>query len=109
MDRGILSTIYVNLKRKTDTGRLREIYRKHYEGDTFVRICGEKQYPSTSQVKGSNFCDIGMRVDQSGRKAIIVSVIDNLVKGASGQAVQNMNVMMGFDETLGLMTTPVFP
>jgi len=109
MDRGILSTIYVKLKKKITTGKLIELYEKHYENERFVRISGEKAYPSTNQVRGSNYCDIGMRVNTENNTAVIVSVIDNLVKGASGQAVQNMNVMLGFDEALGIDTTPVFP
>lgn len=109
MDRGILSTIYVNLKSKTTTKKLIDLYQKHYENERFVRICEEKVYPSTNQVRGSNYCDIGIKVNSSNNTAVIVSVIDNLVKGASGQAVQNMNVMLGFDENMGLETTPVFP
>jgi len=109
MDRGILSTIYVRLKKKRTTGELISLFEEHYGGEKFVRISPEKVYPSTSQVRGSNFCDIGMRVDEDKKTAVIVSVIDNLVKGASGAAVQNMNIMMGFEETAGLMIPPVFP
>lgn len=109
MDRGILSTIYVNLKKKITTKQLINLYKKHYKDEQFIRICEEKSYPSTNQVRGSNYCDIGIKVNSSSNTAVIVSVIDNLVKGASGQAVQNMNVMLGFDEDLGLETTPVFP
>lgn len=109
MDRGILSTIYVNLNSKTTTKKLIDLYQKHYKNERFVRICDEKVYPSTNQVRGSNYCDIGIKVNSSNNTAVIVSVIDNLVKGASGQAVQNMNVMLGFDEEMGLETTPVFP
>ncbi len=69
----------------------------------------EGVYPSTHQVRGSNYCDVGCKVITEQNKAIIVSVIDNLVKGASGQAVQNMNLMMGFPEDTGLNIAPVFP
>ncbi len=109
MDRGILSTIYVRLKKKRTTGQLIGLYEEHYGGERFIRISPEKVYPSTSQVRGSNFCDIGMRADPENKTAIIVSVIDNLVKGASGAAVQNMNVMMGFEEPAGLEVPPIFP
>jgi N-acetyl-gamma-glutamyl-phosphate reductase len=109
MDRGILSTIYVNLKKKITTKKLIELYEEHYQDERFVRISAENTYPSTNQVRGSNYCDIGMKVNSSNNTAVIVSVIDNLVKGASGQAVQNMNVMMGFEEDAGLETTPMFP
>jgi len=109
MDRGILSTIYVNLKKKTTTKQLIGLYKKHYKNERFVRVCDEKTYPSTNQVRGSNFCDIGVKVNSSNNTAVIVSVIDNLVKGASGQAVQNMNVMLGFEEDLGINGAPIFP
>jgi N-acetyl-gamma-glutamyl-phosphate reductase len=109
MDRGILSTIYVRLKEEVTTRELLELYDKFYEGKKFVRIAPEKIYPSTGDVKGSNFCDIGIKANPKNRTAVIISVLDNLVKGASGQAIQNMNVMMGFPESLGLDMPPVFP
>lgn len=108
MDRGILSTIYVNLNKSLTTKKLIDIYSEHYKDERFVRISPENVYPSTNQVRGSNYCDIGVKVN-SNNTAVIVSVIDNLVKGASGQAVQNMNVMMGYEETTGLEMSPVFP
>jgi len=108
MDRGILSTIYVNLNKSLTTKKLIDIYNEHYKDERFVRISPENVYPSTNQVRGSNYCDIGVKVN-SNNTAVIVSVIDNLVKGASGQAVQNMNVMMGYEETTGLEMSPVFP
>ena len=108
MDRGILSTIYVNLNKSLTTKKLIDIYNKHYKDERFVRISPENVYPSTNQVRGSNYCDIGVKVN-SNNTAVIVSVIDNLVKGASGQAIQNMNVMMGYEETTGLEMSPVFP
>ncbi|MFI5323536.1 MAG: N-acetyl-gamma-glutamyl-phosphate reductase, partial [Thermodesulfobacteriota bacterium] len=93
MDRGILSTIYVKLKKKKTTGELIDLFNEHYKHETFIRISPEKVYPSTSQVRGSNYCDIGMRAEPENKAAIIVSVIDNLVKGASGAAIQNMNII----------------
>jgi len=109
IDRGILSTIYVDLKKNINTSELISIYEKFYKKEIFIRIMPEGTYPSTHQVRGSNFCDIGAKVIKGRNKAIIVSVIDNLVKGASGQAVQNMNVMMGYKEDTGLNIPPVFP
>lgn len=109
MDRGILSTIYVRTNTKRMTKELVELYEDYYASDKFVRISPEGVYPTTSQVKGSNYCDIGVKTNPSNNIAVIVSVIDNLVKGASGQAVQNMNEMMGFEESSGLETVPMFP
>ena len=109
MDRGILSTIYVRLTKKRTTTELISLFEEHYGKEMFVRISPENVYPSTSQVRGSNFCDLGMRVDESKKIAVIVSVIDNLVKGASGAAIQNMNIMLGLDESTGLRVPPVFP
>ena len=109
MDRGILSTIYVRLKEEATTRELLDMYEDFYGGKKFVRIAPEKTYPSTGDVRGSNFADIGIKANPKNKTAVIVSVLDNLVKGASGQAVQNMNVMMGFPESLGLDMPPVFP
>lgn len=109
MDRGILSTIYVRLTKKITNQELLNLYKEYYAEEPFVRISPENVYPSTAQVRGSNFCDIGLRVSPGNKTATIISVIDNLVKGASGQAVQNMNLMMGWDETEGLSGPPVFP
>ena len=109
MDRGILSTIYVKLTKEGTTEELLKLYRKHYKKEIFVRISPEGVYPSTAHVRGSNFCDIGLRVNTGNQTAVIVSVIDNLVKGSSGQAIQNMNIMMGWDEEQGLNAPPVFP
>jgi N-acetyl-gamma-glutamyl-phosphate reductase len=101
LDRGILSTIYFRVKPGTTEDTLGSIYEEAYEGDTFVRLVGAT-LPEIKHVAHTNFCDIGWRVDSSGR-VVLVSVIDNLLKGASGQAVQNMNVMLGLDETTGLL------
>ncbi len=109
MDRGILSTIYVRLKDEITTRELLDLYVDFYKDKRFIRITPEKIYPSTSDVRGSNFCDIGMRANPKNKTAVIISVLDNLVKGASGQAIQNMNVMMGFEESLGIDMPPVFP
>ena len=101
LDRGILATIYVRVPPGTTEETLGDIYQRAYAGEPFVRLVGAA-LPEIKHVAHTNFCDIGWRVDPSGR-AVIVSVIDNLLKGASGQAVQNMNVMLGVPETSGLL------
>ncbi len=101
LDRGILATIYVRVPPGTTEEALGNIYERAYAGEAFVRLVGAA-LPEIKHVAHTNFCDIGWRVDPSGR-VVIVSVIDNLLKGASGQAVQNMNVMLGLPETAGLL------
>jgi N-acetyl-gamma-glutamyl-phosphate reductase len=101
LDRGILSTIYVRVTPGTTEASVASVYERTYAGQPFVRLTGAS-LPEIKHVAHTNFCDIGWRVDPSGR-AVLVSVIDNLLKGASGQAVQNMNVMLGLDQTTGLL------
>ena len=109
MDRGILTTIYVRLTRREDTKSLLELYSEFYEGEFFVRLCPEGHQPNVADVRGTNFCDIGLKVADDGERAVIISAIDNLVKGASGQAIQNMNLMCGFPESEGLEGVALFP
>ena len=112
MDRGILSTMYVTLRKKTGIEDIQNLYRTFYKNEPFVRLLGQGLYPSTKAVKGSNYCDISLFLDNrsvKGQTLIIVSAIDNLIKGASGSAVHNMNIMYGFDETAGLLSSPIFP
>jgi len=101
MNRGILSTIYLRLNKKTDTRSVLDIYRKFYSGKPFVRISDEGRLPQIRDIVNTNYCDIGLKV--TGNTLIVVSCIDNLKKGAAGQAVQNMNIMCGFAETEGLV------
>jgi N-acetyl-gamma-glutamyl-phosphate reductase len=101
LDRGLMATTYVRVPPGTKEDALGETYAHAYADAPFVRLVGSTM-PEIKHVAHTNFCDIGWRVDASGR-AIIVSVIDNLLKGASGQAVQNMNVMLGIDERTGLL------
>jgi N-acetyl-gamma-glutamyl-phosphate reductase len=101
LDRGILATIYVRVPPGTTEEALGDIFQRAYSGEPFVRLVGAA-LPEIKHVAHTNFCDIGWRVDPTGR-VIMVSVIDNLLKGASGQAVQNMNVMLGVPETAGLL------
>jgi N-acetyl-gamma-glutamyl-phosphate reductase len=101
LDRGILETIYVRLAPGVDAAALERAYEAAYANAPFVRLTGG-DLPEIKHVAHTNFCDIGWRVDHPGGQAVIVSCIDNLVKGAAGQAIQNFNVAYGFDETLGL-------
>lgn len=103
VERGILCTIYANLKREAKTSDVLESFGAFYKNEPFVRVLPHGQYPQTRSVVDSNYCDIGLQVDERTGKIVIVSVIDNMVKGASGQAVQNMNLMAGFSETMGLL------
>lgn len=100
--RGILSTIYVNLNKPCTTEELVQIYKKYYEGEYFVRVKDAGKLPETKHVAGSNFVDIGIVVDVRLQRAVIVSALDNIYKGAAGQAVQNMNLMFGLDEKTGI-------
>ncbi|MBD2845807.1 N-acetyl-gamma-glutamyl-phosphate reductase [Paenibacillus sp. IB182496] len=109
MTRGIMSTMYARLTEPRAEQELIELYRRYYEGRRFVRIREAGQWPATKEVWGSNYCDIGFAADARTGRLTIVSVIDNLVKGAAGQAVQNLNLAMGWDETLGLDFVPAYP
>jgi len=107
--RGILSTIYATLTSAVAVGELVKMYQEFYQGEPFVRVYKSGTFPNIASVKGSNYCDIGMTVDKRTNRLIVVSAIDNLIKGASGQAIQNMNLMCGIQEDAGLKIMPVFP
>ncbi|MBI5683027.1 MAG: N-acetyl-gamma-glutamyl-phosphate reductase [Deltaproteobacteria bacterium] len=123
VNRGILSTMYADIKTqkpapagskqgskvKSQKEMIFDAYKKCYSNEPFIRIMPEDVLPNIQQVKGSNFCDIGIKVDERTNRVVVVSVIDNLVKGASGQAVQNMNIMCGLHEKTGLLSPPLFP
>ena len=109
MSRGILSTIYAKAVKAVDQHALHALYRSFYEKEYFVRVLPEGAVPATQFVRGSNFCDIGCKYDPRTGRIIILSAIDNLVKGAAGQAVQNMNLMYGLSERAGLQLVPLFP
>jgi len=109
MSRGILSTIYAKLTQAISDTEVHEIYNSFYNDETFVRLCEPGSYPATQFVRGSNFCDIGVKIDNRTGRIVVLSAIDNLVKGAAGQAVQNMNLMCGLPETKGLLSVPLFP
>lgn len=109
MVRGMLATCYATLKPGVKADAVEAAYRKAYAKEPFVRLCQAGQLPSTKHVAGSNFCDVAYNVDEKGRRVIAVSAIDNLVKGASGGAVQCFNLMNGYAENDGLRNAPIFP
>ncbi len=109
MSRGILASIYAKTKGGADAKVLRETLATAYANEPFVKILPEGVMPQTRHVRGSNLCLINVVDDRITGRVMLFSVIDNLVKGASGQAIQNMNVMLGFDETEGLALPPMFP
>lgn len=103
VDSGILETIYVSLKEKMSAAQLHTLYRKFYKTEPFVRVLDLGKQVELRSVIKTNFCDLSLAVSADKRMLVVTSVIDNLVKGAAGQAVQNMNLMCGFDETEGLL------
>ena len=107
VDRGILSTIYTQPREGVTENQLKDLYTSFYEGHPFVRL--RKASPALKDVRGSNFCDLFVTYDDRTNRIITVSVIDNLVKGAAGQAMQNMNLMFGLEETTGLTAAPLNP
>jgi N-acetyl-gamma-glutamyl-phosphate reductase len=109
MDRGILTTLYVHLNKKMKTRDLINLFEESYRREPFVRVYPEGRLPNTKDVRGSNFCDVGIVVSEADERAVIVTAIDNLVKGASGEAIQNMNLMVGYPETMGLDGIPLAP
>lgn len=109
MSRGELCTCYVRLAGKASPADLRQALASAYADSPFVRIVDEGVLPATQHVRGSNFCHIGVFADRIRGRAIVVSAIDNLVKGSAGQALQNFNLMYGFAETTGLEQLPLFP
>ena len=109
ISRGILSTIYASLTPEGRAADLQALFESTYADEPFVRVLPAGTPPATQHVRGSNCCDLGLQRDERTGRLIVMSAIDNIVKGASGQAVQNMNLMLGFPETTGLMGAPFFP
>ena len=114
MNRGILATEYATLKKKADGTyptyeEVKAVYDSYYKEETFVRVLDKGVCPETKWVEGSNFVDINFVIDERSGRIIMMGAIDNLVKGAAGQAVQNMNLLFGLPETEGLMMVPMFP
>jgi len=109
MVRGILTTAYFSLTADLDTAKVLSIFREFYAGEPFVRVRPAGDLPATKQVFGSNYVDIGAQVDPRTGRVLVICVEDNLVKGAAGQAIQNMNLMLGLPETTGLLQLPIYP
>lgn len=109
VDRGILTTMYAPLRKKISEGKLFDIYQASFKKEPFVTVYEKGLYPNILNVRSTNFCHIGLKVNKRTNTLIIITAIDNLVKGASGQAVQNMNIMLGFEETTGLKTVALHP
>ncbi|SPD74026.1 N-acetyl-gamma-glutamyl-phosphate reductase [uncultured Desulfobacterium sp.] len=107
--RGILSTLYATLKPGQNIRKVLEAYREFYKNDVFVRVFGPEKPQISTNVRGSNFCNLSVNVDDRTAKLIVVSLIDNLLKGQAGSAVQNMNIMFGLDEAAGLMHPGMYP
>lgn len=109
MNRGILATSYATLKEKVTYDDVKKVYDKYYKDEYFVRVLEKDVCPETRWVEGSNFVDVNFKIDERTNRIIMMGAIDNVVKGAAGQAVQNMNIMFGLDENTGLKLVPMFP
>lgn len=114
MNRGILATEYATLNKKADGtlptyGEVKAIYDKYYKNEKFVRVLEKDVCPETKWVEGSNYVDVNFKIDERTGRIVMMGALDNLVKGAAGQAVQNMNLLFGFDEAEGLNLVPMFP
>ncbi|WP_443770904.1 N-acetyl-gamma-glutamyl-phosphate reductase [Anaerostipes sp.] len=109
MNRGILVTAYANLKKDVSYEEVKAIYDSYYKDEYFVRVLDKDVCPETRWVEGSNYVDVNFKIDKRTNRIIMMGAMDNLVKGAAGQAVQNMNLMFGLEETEGLKLVPMFP
>lgn len=109
MNRGILVTAYASLNKKVSYEEVKAVYDKYYDREQFVRVLDKDVPPETRWVEGSNYVDVNFKIDERTNRIIMMGAMDNLVKGAAGQAVQNMNIMFGFDEKEGLLQVPMFP
>ena len=109
MSRGILATCYAKLKEEISAGTIEAAFQKMYGKEKFIRLLGRDAYPETKFVRGSNYCDIAWHIDERTHRVIVLSAIDNLIKGAAGQAVQNLNIAAGFEESTALDFVPIYP
>ena len=109
MNRGILVTAYASLKKEVSYEEVKAVYDQYYEQERFVRVLPKDVCPQTKWVEGSNYVDVNFKIDPRTNRVIMMGAMDNLVKGAAGQAVQNMNLMFGRDESEGLEFVPLFP
>ncbi|MFJ8527767.1 N-acetyl-gamma-glutamyl-phosphate reductase [Bacillus sp. NPDC094106] len=109
VSRGIMVTLYAKVKRNVPVTQLQHLYEKEYEDSPFVRVRSKGEFPSPKEVRGSNYCDIGTSYDERTRRIIVIAVIDNMMKGAAGQAIQNANLLARLEETTGLEYIPLYP
>lgn len=109
IDRGIITTIYAKTIKPIEAEDIHELYKRSYKSEPFVRLLEIGKFPNVKNIRGTNLCEIGIAMNKRTQTLIVVTAIDNLVKGASGQAVQNMNIMMGFPETMALDSIALFP
>ena len=109
MNRGILITAYASLKKTVSYEEVKAVYDKYYDKERFVRVLPQDVCPQTKWVEGSNYVDVNFKIDPRTNRVIMMGAMDNLVKGAAGQAVQNMNLLFGVEESMGLQMVPVFP
>ncbi len=108
ISRGIMVTLYAKVKREMEIEQLQKLYEETYEQSAFVRIRTQGEFPSPKEVRGSNYCDMGIAYDERTGRVTVVSVIDNMMKGAAGQAIQNANIIAGLEETTGLQHMPLY-
>ncbi|KPU53293.1 MULTISPECIES: N-acetyl-gamma-glutamyl-phosphate reductase [Bacillus] len=108
ISRGIMVTLYAKVKREMEIGKLQKLYEETYEQSPFIRIRTQGEFPSPKEVRGSNYCDMGIAYDERTGRVTVVSVIDNMMKGAAGQAIQNANIVAGLEETTGLQHMPLY-
>ena len=109
MQRGILVTAYANLKKQVTYDEIKAVYDKYYGDEYFIRVLNQDETPQTRWVEGSNFVDINFKIDERTGRIIMMGALDNLLKGAAGQAVQNFNIMFGLPENEGISQIPMFP
>ncbi|PEC84689.1 N-acetyl-gamma-glutamyl-phosphate reductase [Bacillus cereus] len=108
ISRGIMVTLYAKVKREMEIEQLQKLYEETYEQSAFIRIRTQGEFPSPKEVRGSNYCDMGIAYDERTGRVTVVSVIDNMMKGAAGQAIQNANIVAGLEETTGLQHMPLY-
>ncbi|MCU4987634.1 N-acetyl-gamma-glutamyl-phosphate reductase [Bacillus cereus] len=108
ISRGIMVTLYAKVKREMEIEQLQKLYEETYEQSAFIRIRTQGEFPSPKEVRGSNYCEMGIAYDERTGRVTVVSVIDNMMKGAAGQAIQNANIVAGLEETTGLQYMPLY-
>ncbi|MEB9684230.1 N-acetyl-gamma-glutamyl-phosphate reductase [Bacillus thuringiensis serovar pingluonsis] len=108
ISRGIMVTLYAKVKREMEIEQFQQLYEEAYEQSAFIRIRMQGEFPSPKEVRGSNYCDMGIAYDERTGRVTVVSVIDNMMKGAAGQAIQNANIVAGLEETIGLQHMPLY-